>query len=176
MTGYLKAGFLAGIVLFAWCFVSWTMLPWHTMTFRQFGSDVAVSQIIQANATEPGVYMLPSMQQVQSAQRSGQEIKPVMFASVSLVGPTSMTGPMLISLASQIFAAFLVAWMLVRTSKLSYLGRVGFVLVFALAATLIKDVPAWNWFGFDSFYTLVNIADTLVGWLLAGLVLARYAR
>lgn len=174
MGNYIKAGILAGIVLFVWSFISWTMLPWHMASVRQFNSEVAVAQIVQANVAESGVYMLPAASTAQGATAQNQ---PVVFASVIMGGmPMSMAMQMGISLATQIIAAFIVAWMLSRTYRLSYIGRVAFVFAFAVAATIIRDVPLWTWFGFDLHYTLVNMADVLVGWLLAGLVLAKCVR
>ena len=62
--------------------------------------------------------------------------------------------------------------LLCKTTGLSYFGRVGFVVVFALAAGFVTHVPYWNWFYFNSQFTLVQITDLLVGWFLAGLAMA----
>lgn len=174
MAGYIKAGILGGIVLFIWGFISWTMLPWHTMSMHNFKSDVAVTQAIQANAPESGIYVLPSMHPGEGME--SKSTGPMVFASIHLPGMSSSMGmPMGIGLLTQIVAAFLVAWMLART-KLSYVGKVGFVVIFALTATIIRDVPAWNWFMFDTHYTLVMMADTIIGWFFAGLVLAKFSK
>ena len=39
------------------------------------------------------------------------------------------------------------------------------------AAAIAVYLPHWNWFGFSMYYTGVNVFDTLIAWLLAGLVL-----
>jgi len=170
MMRYIKAGILGGIVLFIWGFVSWMLLPWHSLTIRHFNSEVAVSQTIESNAPTSGIYILPS------TPGSNNPQQPMVFASVRFGGMPSMAMPMVISLITQIVAAFFAAWLLGCTTRLNYIERVLFVLGIAFVATLIADVPAWNWFGFDPQYTLVMIADTLIGWFLAGLVLARYVR
>jgi hypothetical protein len=72
--------------------------------------------------------------------------------------------------------AIFVAWMLLKTKGLSYAGRVSFVVIFALAASIVTDIPYWNWFGFDLQYTLVTVADLLIGWFFAGLVLAKLCK
>jgi hypothetical protein len=36
-------------------------------------------------------------------------------------------------------------------------------------------LPYWNWWYFGTAYTLVAFADLVIGWLAAGLVLARLA-
>ena len=34
-------------------------------------------------------------------------------------------------------------------------------------------LPNWSWWGFGNGFIAVNIADTLIGWTLAGFVLAK---
>jgi len=41
-----------------------------------------------------------------------------------------------------------------------------------LFAAFIGPFVEWNWWGFPLSYTLVNVVDYCVTWLLAGLVLA----
>jgi hypothetical protein len=81
-----------------------------------------------------------------------------------------------VSLITQIVAAFFVAWMLLNTAGLGYMGRVFFVIIFALAAGTVGLVPQWNWLNFDVQYVGLEFADLIVGWFLAGLVLARMCR
>ncbi|OAI49752.1 hypothetical protein AYO45_02110 [Gammaproteobacteria bacterium SCGC AG-212-F23] len=169
MTTYLKAGILGGLVLFFWGYVSWMYLPWHSMTLHRFTDEKAVSQVIQANAPHSGVYLSP-MSAISATTQSAQP-QPMLFVSAHLQGMSSMVQAMMVSILIQFFSAILVAWMLCRT-KLSYLGRLGFVEVFALTVGIVAYLPGWNWFKIDTLYTLVNMADLLVGWFLAGLLLA----
>lgn len=166
----IKAAILGGIILFIWSYISWMLLPWHNTTLHQFQDSNAVMQAIQTNAPQSGVYLLPSMQSMESAPL-------FVFASVKL-GATSanMTQNLIISFVTYLVAAFFVSWLLCRAKGLSYLGRVFFVIIFALSVGIITYIPAWNWFGFDLNYTLVGMADLLIGWFLAGLVLARICR
>lgn len=173
-----KAGVLGGIVLFIWGMVSWMLLPWHMETLHSFKDAKAVTQVIESNVSQSGIYFAPTMEEhaakKEVAKKEAVKKEPMIFTSVRLegMGP-SMAVPMLISLFTQIVAAFFVAWMLSKTIGLSYMKRVTFVVVFALAASLVTEVPAWTWFGFDPKYVLVLIADLLIGWFFAGLVLAK---
>ncbi len=38
------------------------------------------------------------------------------------------------------------------------------------------DLPNWNCWGFSRAYTTMNLADTSITWLLAGLVIAKVAK
>jgi hypothetical protein len=73
-------------------------------------------------------------------------------------------------------AAFLLTWLLLQTSGLSYRKRVMFIAIAGLAASVIVDVPNWNWWGFSGVYTAVNLIDVTITWLLAGLVIAKVAK
>ena len=159
---------LAGIVLFVWGAISWMVLPWHTQTLN----DLPDAQAILAKATQPtGIYIYPSAKQFLEQSNTVQTL---VFASVQRDRPTSMVLPLLISLATQIIAAIFVFWMLSMTTGLSYVGRLFFVVMFGLAAGLVTHVPYWNWFGFDTYYTLVEMADLVIGWFLAGLIMAGF--
>jgi hypothetical protein len=54
----------------------------------------------------------------------------------------------------------------------SYGAKVLFVALLGLLPGLDVDVGYWNWYGFPGDYTLAVMADHVLGWLLAGLVLA----
>jgi hypothetical protein len=68
--------------------------------------------------------------------------------------------------------AAMFAWMLSRTSGMSYAERVAFVAVAGLAAGIICRVPDWNWHQYPANHTLVQIANQAIGWLLSGFALA----
>lgn len=172
----LKASILGGIVLFIWSAISWMALPWHMTTIHGFTDEKAVATVIQSNATQSGMYMLPAMQQNGTLKNPDLAKGPMVFTAVRLQGmQASMAIPMIISFITQVIAAFFVAWLLTKTS-LNYFGRVGFVLMFAIATAIATQVPYWNWFGFDTQFTLVEMADIVIGWFFAGLVMAKCIR
>jgi hypothetical protein len=162
-------GVVGGLILFVWAALSWTVLPWHMLTLHSFKDPAAVAQIVQVNAPQSGIYLVPAPTQEATPTQG-----PLVFASVHLPGmSSSMVPSLVIELAIQIIAAFLVTWMLTKTKDLNYFSRIGFVLVFALTANVVTELPYWNWFYFDATYTLVMFVDLLIGWFLAGLVLAK---
>ena len=174
MGSCIKGGVLAGIVLFIWSAVTWMALPWHKTTLNSFTNEKAVVEVIKVNATKSGMYFLPA----KGMEATDQKFTgPMIFTSIHLEGmPPSMAMQMLTGLIGEIIAAMFVGWLLLKTSGLNYFQRVGFVVVFAIAASIVADLGNWNWFAFDTNYTLVLIADTVIGWFLAGLVLAKFCR
>jgi len=101
---------------------------------------------------------------------------PIMVAGVRRGGFGSYSRTLIIQLLSLMAAAFLLTWLLLQTSGLSYARRVAFLAVVGLAASVIVDLPNWNWWGFSGSYTAVNLADSMLTWLFAGLVIAKVAK
>jgi len=170
MKGYIKAGILGGLALFIWGFISWMVLPWHMNSIQGFKDEKAVTKVITTNAPQSGVYFVP----MQMHPDQDPETHTFIFTSVKFEAPNSMAAPMVITLILQIIAATLIAWLLSKTIGLSYMRRVGFVVIFALAASLVTHMMSWTWFNFNTTYTLVNICDLLIGWFLAGLISANH--
>ena len=95
------------------------------------------------------------------------------FAVVKQGGTGPMKDHLLFGFMTEVLSAFLLTGLLLRLRLAGYWDRVKFVLLFALAAAVIAHLPNWNWWGFPLDYTLVGMADILIGYFLAGLVLAK---
>lgn len=184
-TSLALGGLLGGLVLFLWGAVSWMVLPWHLMTLEKFTDEAAVAGILTLTAPRAGVYILPNPhkhepgltpEQRKLAEEEGHRRMmqgPFMFASVSLSGARDLKSALVTSLLGSTLAALLATWLLLKTSGLSYLGRAGFLVLVALTAAVIDYLPNWTWWTFSTSYTAVAFADLLIGWLLAGLVMAK---
>src|SRR5213594_1603988 len=192
-------GLIGGLVLFAWGVVSWMLLPWHLATLEKFKDEAKVAQALTANATKSGVYLLPNVHKhepgmpeakAKKAEAKGKKAEakrkkaeaegmkrmiqgPVMFAAVNLQGTSGSGAALPIQLVTSIVSAFLATWLLMNATLPGYWPRVGFLVVLALTAGVICHVPDWNWWGFSAGYTAVAFADLLIGWTLAGLVIAK---
>jgi hypothetical protein len=178
---------LGGITAFLWSFISWSVLPWHEKQLRSFQNEDEVIAVISSHATQSGNYLLPtgpSQEGLTADQKkAAEEIRmqkmlkgPLVFAAVRKEGFGSFPKVLLTQLLYQIFAALLLTWMLLQTTGLSYARRVAFVAIAGLAASVIADLPNWNWWAFSGAYTAVNLIDYTLTWLLAGLVIARVTK
>ena len=160
---------LSAMVLFAWGFLSWAVLPWHNAVANQFADESAVSEVLKENAPAAGMYYLPFAQ---------EDPKPgAVFAMANILPDgfdTGMGGMMGLGLLGQAVSAMLVLLLLCKTSNLDYWGRVCYVALAGLTIGFVSHFPYWNWFGFSTAYTLVIIVDSLIAWFLAGLVLAKF--
>jgi hypothetical protein len=171
MATWIKSGIVGGAILFIWSAISWMALPWHMATLNGYEGEKAVTDVIKANVSHSGMYILPMKMQENTKDTT------FLFGVVKIDGESKpMSMSMGLSLLSQIIAAWMAAWMLMKANRTSYLSRFTFILVFAVAADILAHVPYWIWFCFDTNYTLVNMADFLIGWIFAGLAMAGLAR
>ena len=181
MARILTASIFAAIVLFGWSMVSWMVLPWHTQTLHAFKDQQAVAKVIKDNVDKSGMYLLPSMQHnpANSQAETGLDLKktgPVVFTSVYLNGMGSMQPYLIKWFFIELLAAFFVGCLLSTTCNLGYFYRVGFVMCFAVAASITGPLANWNWWHFEKMYTLVSMGDLIAGWYFAGLVLAAFIK
>jgi hypothetical protein len=153
-------------------------LPWFHNSLNTFDNETAVVEVIKANANKgDGVYHLPqaemSDKNATDAAMKQMETGVSMFVVVTLNGRNGMTH----SLANQFIFNFLGAlFVTFLLSKLSHSGtgcRVGVTVFFALFAVVTVILPNWSWWAFSNSFTGFLIFDHLVGWTLAGFVLAK---
>ena len=171
-----KGTVLGGLVLFIWGAISWMALPWHGASLLTFGNEDAVTQAIVANAPRSGMYLLPNAGAEQKSAHEKMAKGPVVLASVRTGPIGSMTVFMISGLVIQMLGALLGTALLLQTRPLSYGGRVLFLLGIALSAGVLAHLPDWNWWSFSASYTMLAFADLIIGWLLAGLVIAKVAK
>jgi hypothetical protein len=180
---------LGGLAAFLWSNVSWEILPWHERTLLAFQDEDAVGQAIAEHASNSGVYLFPAgpkqagmtKEQKKAAEAvtwDKMQKGPIVFAAVRREGFTSaaFTRSIVCQFAIQVIAAFLLTWMLLKTSEPAYWSRVGFLTLAGLAAGVISDLPNWNWWGFSGSYTTAAVTDSALTWFVAGLVIAGVAR
>jgi hypothetical protein len=178
---------LGGLVAFLWTTVSWELLGWHEKPLLAFQNEDELSAFITSHAEKSGVYLLPSG--VPAANLSAEQKKeaeaaivakmqkgPIMFAAVRKEGFGSITVGLIRQVLSEFAAALLLTWLLLQTSGLSYAKRVAFLAVVGLSASVIADLPNWNWWGFSGAYTRILTIDDTLTWLIAGLVIAKVAK
>jgi hypothetical protein len=181
----IQGGVLGGIVLFIWSAISWMALPFHDQHLKGFTNETLVESALMASLEKEagGVYILPNPMSpahltAEANQRAQQKMQSGPFALVVMnpKGGGSMPQNMALALVIQILGAALVTGLLLKTGGMKYWGRVGFVVLFGIAAGVVCWLPQWNWWGFSAGFVLTELMDLLVGWFLAGLVIAKVTK
>lgn len=173
LASLIKGGVMGGVVMFLWGMISWTVLPWHDATMKRFVDESAVAAVLTANAPRRGVYILPYPGGTGSgsASTAAAQTGPRAFVAYDDRASFSMSRPMGGALLINILGALCLTWLLVR-ARLGYWGRVLSATAAGVFAGVVADLPAWNWWGFSTPFTIIAFLDHMLGGFLAGLVIA----
>ena len=178
---------LGAIVLFVWSALAWMIIPWPGEPLRHFTSEDAIVNAIKTNVPRSGYYLIPNEpqrlpgmteEQYQKAVKDAEDRMnngPMVFAAIRLEG-ISMGKSMIVGFLTNIVGALLACILLLQTDRLSYRGRVAFVTALGLLIFVGGHVDEWNWWGFSTAYTMMTLGAVLIGWILAGLVMAIFVR
>jgi len=174
------AGLLGGIVFFLWGAFAHMVLPIGEMGMKAPGDEAAVLSALREGLPAAGIYYLPYLapekMQDEAAQKdySARSLgNPYAFVIYQPEGRDSLKmGRQLgVQFVSDTLSALVVAFVLA-------LGAMGFgrrVLVagaIGLFSWLSVSVPYWNWYRFPLDFTLGNLAEQVVGWMIAGAAMA----
>jgi hypothetical protein len=165
---------LGGLTALVWSNISWELIGWHEKSLLTFQNDQEVAAVIWSHTVEDGMYLMPygMSKEAQARMQRG----PIVVAAVRRGGMGSV-GRLFGTETAILFAsAFLLTWLLLQTSGLSYPRRVLFVAVVGVAAAVMVELPNWNWWGFSNSFTAVNFADDVLTCLFTGLVIAKVAK
>lgn len=179
----LLGGFVGGMVIFMWGAVAHMALPIGEMGLRQLPEETALIEPMRSTITESGLYFFPGMDRSHTPSESElaaweAKIKegPSGLLLVHPRGGEAMSPRQLgTEFATDVVAALLAGFLLTYV-RAGYAGRVAFVMLLGVFGFVTISVPYWNWYGFPFDFTAAEGIDQLVGWTLAGLVLAAIVR
>jgi hypothetical protein len=174
------AGVVGGIILWVWGFLAWVVLPLHTTTMPNVPNEDVVMEVLKNNLPSEAVYVFPGMPTDMShASKAAYEEKykrgPRGMIIYNPKGDEPMMASEMISgLIIFMISAYLAAWLLSRSTAItaSFFSRVVFCGLLGVLMSFYGHLSAWNWMGFPFNYTTAQIADAIIGWLLAGLGIA----
>jgi hypothetical protein len=167
MLKFFLATGVGAFALFLWGAMTLVLIPWHDQVLLEVADEAAVLDTLQEVAPAGGVYSVPVVHEDYTATSPFAVIawRPGGFG----MGQGTV---MLASLLGYWLAAIVVGWLLSWTRNLSYGQRVLFVAGLGAFASLAVHFQNWVWTGYSVGYTAMATVDVMVGWLLAGLILA----
>jgi len=182
----LIAGLAGGIAMFFWMsIVHMAISPLATAGISQMTSNE--SAVLDALRTHLGntsaMYVFPSMDltRPQADAMKDYDAKLVSNPSGILIyhppGARSLApGQLLTEFLAELIEAMLAIWLLSKTNIITIGGRIGFVALAGLLASMPTNVSYWNWYGFPSAYTIAEMATQIVAFTIAGTVAALILR
>ncbi|MEO6726176.1 MAG: hypothetical protein ABIP14_12865, partial [Blastocatellia bacterium] len=176
----LLAGILGGLIAFVWSSVV-HMLPTGKMGLSVLNEkeDAVVAALKGSNA-EDGLYFFPGMNMSKSMtaeQQAAWDAKykagPVGLLLYHPTGGDAMSPKqLLIELLATLLCGLIAAFVLASTvgsisSRAILVGLMGLFTWFAIS------VSQWNWYKFPLGFIAVDGLDQVIGWLLAGFLMAK---
>ena len=177
----LVAALMGGVVMFLWGAVAHMALGLGEAGIRQpVNEDVVISSLHQGLGEQSGVFILPSIDPAKMRDKAVMEA----YSTKSKASPyawvvympqgedlSDMSGQLPRQWASDTLSALALAFVM-GLAAFSFMTRLGIALAAAVFAWLSTMVPYWNWYRFPTNFTLAALIEQVIGWLLAGAVMA----
>jgi hypothetical protein len=181
----LSAGFAAGIVMFVWTSLAHTVLPFGTVGIKEIPNEQEVLAAMQSKLGEAsGLYLFPGLGLGPNPSRRQERAAMQEYATKLARNPSGLLiyhppGAKALTprqlgaeFLTEVVEALLVVYLLGQTRIASFSGRIGFVALAGVLASMTTNLPYWNWYGFPPTYTAAYMGIQMVGFLLVGLVAA----
>jgi hypothetical protein len=181
----LLTSILGGIVMFIWTSIAHMALPLGEAGIREIPNESAVVSAMHSNIGEQtGLYIFPGPGVGKNASREEKNEAMKHMAEKMAASPSGILmyhapgrpfaiGKWLgIEFGTELLEAILIVFLLAQTRIVSFVGRVGFVLVVGILATITTNVSYWNWYGFPGAYTASYMLIQIIGFLLVGVIAA----
>jgi hypothetical protein len=164
---------IGGVILFVVCTASWMFLPFHMNSVKTFKNQGPVIQALAQQAPSDGVYLLPVYN-----RGSGSAEKLTAFIVPNFGGflpSKDIPKQMVTELLTHIGAALFLTAILLNTNSYCLKKAAKVSLWVASLLATVQVLPYWNWFHFPLDFLLPGAIDTLIGTLLAGIAIAKFA-
>src|SRR5215831_10296248 len=185
----LLAGIVGGIVMFVWTSIAHMALPLGEAGIGEIPNESVVLSAMQSSmGGKTGLYIFPGLGVGKNASREEKNEAMKQMQQRIAANPSGilMYHPpgrqfafgksLAVEFSTEVVQAILIVWLLAQTGIGSFAGRVGFVLIAGILASLTTNVSYWNWYGFPGVYTASYILIEIVGFLLVGVVAALLLR
>lgn len=179
MKRILLAGFLGGIAMFVWASIAHIALPLGATGISEIQNEGGVLAAMQSSiGSTSGMYIFPAVGPEGMANYDKKlAVSPsgiVIYHPPGLKGLTP--GQMITEFLTEMFEAIFAVFLLTRTRISSFGGRVGFISMVGLIASMGTNLSYWNWYGFPGSYTAVYMGIQILEFVFAGLVAAAMLR
>ena len=170
MKRVLLAGLVGGLTLFAWESVAHLVLPLGQAGIKTLDNEQAVVSSLKDNEKKGGLYFFPA------AAANGQ-VPPGPSGILAFQPNASMSmmpSQLVTQLGADIGAMILAGLMLSQAGAFAGFGRrVLFFTTLGMLPALRTDLSYWNWYGFPWVYTASQFLVNIVGFCVAGVVMAK---
>ena len=166
----LIAGALAGFAMFIWSGLANLALPLGKVGISAASNEAQAQAALKTSfGDRSGLYVLPMSAMSGKATSSPAAVVTYLGRGEAFgVTPVKLGAEFVTELALSILAAFLLG----MTRLQGFGARVGFVVALGAFAAVMTNVSNMIWFAFPLDYTLAYGATQMIGFLIAGAVIA----
>jgi len=191
MKAIMIGGLLGGLMMFFWGFVAHMLLPLGDVGLLQATAPQQEAVLATMHDNFPqgaGIYLLPmdkaAWEDKAQAKAFGARALALPYAFVvyqpqGLDMMNDMSGNLIKEALTNLLSALVAAY-LVSFAAVGFGRRVLLVTLLGVFGWLTNMVGMWNWYRFPGDFVLAGLVEGVVGWLLAGLLIAwslrRFAR
>jgi hypothetical protein len=185
----LLAGIVAGIVVFVAGAITHMATPLGMVGLESLPREDAVIGVMKQSIPSSGLYFFHGMEQEDATLTKEQKAEaerawtekyrqgPNGLLVYQAQGSEPFTPAQLVGeVSTNIIGALIAAFLLSTSAIAGFWGRVQFVTLLGVFASVAIDLSYWNWYRFPIDYTVAQLVDHTIGWFFGGLVLARMVR
>jgi hypothetical protein len=189
MKQILLAAILGGLTLFVWMYVAHDLLGLGEMGVGEIPNEAVVLSAMRAAIPEPGFYIFPgaglgpkaTMAERKAAMpeymKKYEQSPHGILVYHPASGPFNFGAALGREFALNVLQALLAAWLVAGVaSGRGYSARVGVVVVAGVLVALSTNVEYWNWYQFPGNYVAGYMTTQIMGFVLAGLVIAAFVK
>lgn len=174
MKKWLIGSLVGAILVFAWQFLSWSMLGIHDGEAKYSASQDSIISYLSATLKEDGVYMLPTVPPG-SSRDAGMELgekmngKPWATVMYKNAYNHDMVRPMIRGFLIDLFLVFTLIYVLTRAGTPSSMRIFAGSVAVGLFTWLFGPYTAHNWFQIPMEAATGHLIDAVVAWGVVGL-------
>jgi hypothetical protein len=162
------AGLLGGIAMYVWASVAHIATPLGNTGISVIPNEAPVTAALKASlGDKEGLYIYPASNMQGQTAPGPSGILAYTPGQMEMT-PATLAAEFAVELVEALIAAVLLSLAALR----GYVARVGFVGLVGLAAVMSTNPSYAIWYRFPTSYTLAQMFTDLVGYLVAGLVIA----
>lgn len=170
------ATLVAGVLIFLWQFLSWSLLGVHANEMKYTAAQDTILSVLSQNLADGGTYFLPtvppgSSQEASQAAMQAAEGKPWATITYHSAMSTAMGMNMFRGLLIDLLSAWLLIWLLLKIPNLTLTTALSASLAVGTMAYL--TIPYLNSIWFET-NTIGYLIDLVVMWGVVGLWLGWY--
>ena len=179
------AGILGSLAMFVWSSIAHTVLPLGEAGISEIPNEGPVLSAMQSSIGQShGIYLFPGVGLGPDATHSQKSAAMDQYEKKLAVNPSglliyhpagripSMPAMLTTEFLTELVQVFIVVFLLSMSTVNGFAGRLGFVTIAGVMASIATNIPYWNWYGFPILYTASYMTIEIVGYVCAGAAIA----